>query len=230
MPLFRRELRVGRPPTEEATERLQAFASAVRAGIGFGMVGRLVQGTLTDAAIGVDWSNDGVVAVFVDTDVVALSQFDGDLVVRGVANCLDMVGFDIASGPPAAPDRTTLYAEELQRQRRTLASAVVEDIDWRYDEPFHVLLEFSSPVDRAVVANLATALMAFEKLVWGMYPLPGDVFADVGETSVAQLEANEIRLWMDSLFALPEDWKRRFEAMFIVQRGHQVPREIRYEP
>jgi hypothetical protein len=169
------------------------------------------------------------VTLSIEHEGLILGGSDEDLLVRGLANCLDMAGIATAGGPPPAPAGADEFRTALLGQRKRWVCAVHVHEYWRGTDPFRIRLVSGTVLDDRGVAEVAGILETFEHLVWGMYPLPGDVYADAGETSVAHLEPNVLDLAMEGVFALPADWQRRLEAALMAKQDLLQLRELHYE-
>ena len=225
-----RTLRTMQPPTAVALTRIEEFTAAVIDGVELGFVGPASPIRRRTVTFSTAWVQERLLSVALDTGEIPLLADDIDLVVRGLANCLDMGGVDVADAVPAAPSWAAAYEDALRQQRALLHCEVDEDDAWAHDRSSHVIVEFHGPLDSPVVTALAAATTTLERLVWGMCPLDGDSYSDIGDTALVQLQPNIIDYWVDCVFALPADWKRRFEAMFIAHESRLRPRGIRYEP
>jgi hypothetical protein len=225
-----RTFRTLQPVTSMGIERIEQFTTALVDGVDLGFVGPAHQMDRGRVTVSTEWVGEELLTVTVDATDITLLADDVDLVVRGLANCLDMAGVDVAGGPPAAPSWAPAYDAALRQQRALLTCEVEEDESWAHDRSSHVIIEFHGPVDTPLVKTMADATTTLERLVWGMCPLDGDTYSDVGDTALVQLQPNVIDYWVDCVYALPADWKRRFEAMFIAHGARLRPRVIKYEP
>jgi hypothetical protein len=221
MASLNRTLQVGMGPDSECMARLQEYVDAIEAGARQGLLGDAV-GRIS---VRYTWLETGAFTVEADAER-PLRPRDRDLVVRGMANCLDMYGLELVGGPLAVTLPNQQFESELQSQRMRSPFRVMEHPRWRPDEPSHVVLEFNHAVDDDTFVTVAGVTGVFERLVWGMQPLHGDTYADIGETSIVTLESNTIRYW---IFALPGDWRRRLEASLIHASRFMVA-SVSYEP
>lgn len=197
---------------DEVQGFLKALVRARRFGYlsGTGLSAAATTAVDVDRAVQVEWARDHVDVLF-DQPVSGLGRSDLELVRRGLLHILSLHGDDSAEDQAAAltaPLAATPPAAESTAFPRASGHEVTDFL-----QPFHIHLWFESPVQESVLQSIADALTVFEQLAKGLRPAPGDVFADMGPSSLSLLEPEHVQIWIDGLYADEADWRSRFERM-----------------
>ncbi|RZI57093.1 MAG: hypothetical protein EOP37_21640 [Rubrivivax sp.] len=194
----------------EVQDFLKAVERARRFGFLIEVDGQGVMSGGAEAAIGIEWLSGGL-GLVLPGGAHALAEQDIALVRRGLLQLLPRHDDDSALGHAQvlAASMPEMAGEEAASSLPTVIGASSTN----FREPFHLHLWFAVPVEDPVLDALADALDTFEHLAVGMRPLDGDVFADIGATSLSLLEPDHVQIWIDGAYADPADWQQRVGRM-----------------